>query len=122
MSQAVVRKIHLTDPREWVQLCGEREGTLRSLKDAFEVQLVARGNEILLSGEPEEVARATQVLERLRGELQKGHEGYISPFQVEQAIAHEKNPGSDKPEPPENSGDTLLLSSRKKPIDRKSVV
>ncbi len=120
MSQAVVRKIHLTDPREWVQLCGEREGTLRSLKDAFEVQLVARGDEILLSGEPEEVARAAQVLERLRGELQKGHEGYISPFQVEQAIAHEKNPGSEKMEPSGNSGDTLLLSSRKKPIAPKT--
>jgi phosphate starvation-inducible PhoH-like protein len=120
MAQAVVRKIDLNDPREWVQLCGERDDTLRALKKAFDIQMVARGNEILLSGEPEEVARAAQVLERLRAELRRGQEGFVSPFQLEQAIAREKNPSAAPPEPSPSSGDTILVSSRKKPIAPKT--
>lgn len=120
MAQAVVRKISLDDPREWVQLCGERDDTLRALKRAFEIQVVARGNEILLSGEPEEVARAAQVLERLRTELRHGQEGLVSPFQIEKAIAREKDPASVPPEAAPGSGDTILVSSRKKPIAPKT--
>lgn len=120
MAEAVARRIDLNDPKEWVQLCGERDDTLRSLQRAFHIQVVARGNEILLSGEPEEVARAAQVLERLRKEIRRGQEGCVSPFQVEQAIAREKDPSSDPPEASPGSGDTILVSSRKKPIAPKT--
>jgi phosphate starvation-inducible PhoH-like protein len=120
LTQAVVRKIQLDGPREWVQLCGEREGTIHALRKSFEVQLVSRGDEILVSGPPEEVARATQVIERLRAGLKNGPEGYVSTFQVEQAIAHEKNPAAVPPEPDPASGDVILVSSRKKPIAPKT--
>ncbi len=120
MAQAVVRKIDLIDPREWVRLCGERDDTLRVLRRAFEVQIVARGNEILLSGEPEEVAHAAQVLERLRAELRRGQEGCVSLFQVEQAVARERDPASEPREAEQGSGDTILVSSRKRPIAPKT--
>lgn len=116
MAQAVVRKIHLTDPQEWLQLCGERDETMRALQRAFAIQLVARGNEILLTGDSEEVARVAQVLERLREDIRRGQEGFVSPFQVEQAIAREKNHVENPPETSPESGETILMSSRKKPI------
>jgi phosphate starvation-inducible PhoH-like protein len=116
MAQAVIRKIHLTDPQEWLQLCGERDETMRILQRAFSIQLVARGNEILLSGDPEEVVRVAQVLERLREDIRRGQEGFVSPFQVEQAIAREKNPTEVPSEVSPESGETILMSSRKKPI------
>ncbi len=79
MAQAVSRKIMFEDQQECLQLVGEKDHNLKLLRDSFAVTLVARGNEILLSGEPLEVSHATQVIERLRGHLKKGYEGYLQP-------------------------------------------
>jgi phosphate starvation-inducible PhoH-like protein len=115
LTQAVSRRITLDDHQECLQLFGEKDLTLKLLRDSFAVTLVARGNEILLSGEPVEVSHATQVIERLRGHLKKGQEGYLSGAKVSQLIAEAKGQdGQEEPDPVQR--ETILVSSRKKPI------
>ncbi|MGH7740106.1 MAG: hypothetical protein ACREL1_08170, partial [bacterium] len=75
MSQAVSRPVILEDHQECLRLFGEKDRTLKLLRDSFAVTLIARGNEMLLSGEPLEVARAERVIERLRHHLRQNQEG-----------------------------------------------
>ena len=121
MSQHVKRKITLDDTRECVRLFGARDETLRLLKDSFGVHLVARGNEVHLTGEPEEVTRAVLTIEALRESLRGGGEGILTVHQVAEAIdlqkkgAPSRHPGrkSDGAAAPDAP---ILVSSRKKPV------
>ncbi len=117
MVQAVSRKITFEDQQECLQLLGEKDHTLKLLRDSFAVTLVARGNEIILSGEPIEVSHASQVIERLRGHLKKGHEGYVTPVAVQRVISEAKGEKQEEEGP---ARETILLSSRKKPIHARS--
>ena len=117
MAQAVNRKIVFDDQEECLKLFGEKDHTLKLLRDSFAVTLVARGNEILLSGELLEVSHATQVIERLRGHLKKGHEGYMPSGAVQKMIAEAKGGPVAVEEP---IGETILISSHKKPIHARS--
>jgi phosphate starvation-inducible PhoH-like protein len=114
----VNRKITLEDQQECVRLLGERDHTLKLLRDSFDVHLVARGNEIILTGEPLEVSHASQVIERLRGQIKKGQEGFFQPGTVQQMIQDAKQGRRD--DTPEKSGETILLSSHKKPIQART--
>ena len=87
MSQTINRKITFEDQQECLQLFGEKDHTLKLLRESFSVTLVARGNEIILSGEPLEVSHASQVIERLRGHLRKGYEGYLQTGAVQKMIS-----------------------------------
>ncbi len=79
--------------------------------------LIARGNELLLSGEPLEVSHASQVIERLRLHLKKNTEGYLSGAKVTQTIAEAKGEAPDaEAAGPAAARETILISSRKKPI------
>jgi phosphate starvation-inducible protein PhoH and related proteins len=118
VTQVVNRRITLEDQQECLQLFGEKDHTLKLLRDSFAVTLVARGNEIILSGEPIEVSRASQVIEQLRVQLKKGHEGYLPLGAVRKFIAETK--GVKHEEEETASRETILVSSRKKPIHAKS--
>ena len=115
MTQAVRRRITLDDQQECLRLFGEKDANLKLLQDSFTLHLVARGNEIILSGEPLEVSHASQVIERLRGQLKKGKEGYLSGRSIEKFIAEAKG---DKPleEKEMENQEIILVSSHKKPI------
>lgn len=115
MSQAVSRPVILEDHQECLRLFGEKDRTLKLLRDSFAVTLIARGNEMLLSGEPLEVARAERVIERLRDHLRQNQEGYLSGEKVTQVIAESKGSIAEEPEA-SIPRETLLVSSRKKPI------
>jgi len=115
VTQAVRRRITLDDHQECVRLFGEKDANLKLLQDSFTVHLVARGNEIILSGEPLEVSHASQVIERLRGQLKKGQEGYLAPRAVEKFIAEAKG-GQLLEEKEMGNQETILISSHKKPI------
>jgi phosphate starvation-inducible PhoH-like protein len=96
-------------------LFGEKDRTLNLLRDSFAVTLVARGNEIILSGTPLEVSHASQVIENLRGQLKTaGHEGYLSPAAVKKFIDEAK--GGVPAESESLAHETILVSARKKPI------
>ncbi len=115
--QAVSRRITLDDHQECVRLFGEKDHTLKLLQDSFAVTLVARGNEIILSGEPLEVSHASQVIEKLRLHLKKENEGYLQVGSVRKMIAETKG---DKPEAEEEVHETILVSSHKKPVSARS--
>jgi phosphate starvation-inducible protein PhoH and related proteins len=117
LAQAVSRHITLDDQQEWARLVGEKDHTLKLLRDSFAVTLVARGNEIILSGEPLEVSHASQVIDRLRSHLKKGHEGYLPAGAIQRMIAETKG---GVPEEDAALGETILVSSRKKPIHARS--
>ena len=117
LAQAVSRRITLEDHQECVRLFGEKDLTLKLLQDSFTVTLVARGNEIILSGEPLEVSHASQVIERLRHHLKNEKDGYLPAGAVRKMIAETKG---DQPEPEEEVHETILVSSHKKPIHARS--
>ena len=117
MAQTISHRITLDDHQECVQLFGEQDLNLKMIRDSFPVTLVARGNELLLSGEPLQVTHAGQVIERIRLVLKKGHEGYLSSGVLQRLIAETKG------EPAvefQSSHETILVSSRKKPIAARS--
>ena len=114
MTQTVSRRITLDDQQECVRLFGEKDHTLKQLRDSFKVTLVARGNEIILSGEPLEVSHASQVIERLRSHLKKEEEGYLPGGTVKRMIEETKGAPAEKEETA--NYETILLSSHKKPV------
>jgi phosphate starvation-inducible protein PhoH and related proteins len=118
LAQAVSRRITLEDQQECLRLFGEQDHTLKLLRDSFAVTLVARGNEIILSGEPLEVSHASQVIERLRAHLKKGNEGYLPSGAVKKMINETK--GGQREEEEGETHETILISSHKKPIHARS--
>lgn len=119
MSQVVSRRITLDDHQECVQLFGEKDKNLNLLRDSFAITLVARGNEIILSGEPLQVSHASQVIEGLRGQLKNGaQEGYLTIGAVQRFVDEAK--GGLKPVTPEDDRETILISARKKAIQART--
>jgi len=120
LSQVVSRRITLDDPQECLRLFGEKDKNLNLLRDSFQVTLVARGNEIILSGEPLPVSHATQVIENLRGQLKNpGQEGgYLSAGAVQRLIDEAKG-GVARPASSEDH-ETILISARKKAIQART--
>jgi len=119
LSQVVSRRISLDDQRESMQLFGEKDKTLNLLRDSFAITLIARGNEIILSGEPIEVSHATQVIEGLRDQLKRGsQEGYLTTGAVQRFIDEAK--GGATPKSPEDDHETILISARKKAIQART--
>lgn len=66
-----VAKISLTGRDEAVGIFGPRDQNLRAIRQALDVQLVARGNTIQVSGDPQQVDAAVRVIDQLRHLLAK---------------------------------------------------
>jgi phosphate starvation-inducible PhoH-like protein len=105
----------LDDHQECIQVFGDKDRNLNLLRDSFAVTLVARGNEIILTGSQLEVSHATQVIEDMRGQLKKGgQEGYLSVGAVKKFIDYAKGGVAEVED--KTPHETILVSSRKKPI------
>jgi len=117
LSQTISHRITLEDHQECVQVFGEKDLNLKLIRDSFPVTLVARGNELLLSGEPLQVTHAAQVIERIRLALKNGHEGYLSTGAVHKFVAETKGESAEESQ---SAHETILVSSRKKPIAARS--
>jgi phosphate starvation-inducible protein PhoH and related proteins len=117
LSQTISHRITLEDHQECVQLFGEKDLNLKIIRESFPVTLVARGNELLLSGEPLQVTHASQVIERIRLQLKKGNGGYLPSGALQRFISETKG---ETAEEPQGSHETILVSSRKKPIAARS--
>jgi phosphate starvation-inducible PhoH-like protein len=72
--------ITLKDSDETIALLGTRDQYLRQIRDALQVQVLARNGQISLAGEPDQVSRATQVFNQLRRLIQE--HGAITPADV----------------------------------------
>jgi phosphate starvation-inducible PhoH-like protein len=68
------RRFAVPDNRSAAQLYGRQEENLRALEAALGVRILARGNELWITGPPEEAARAEAVLSRLARLAEQGYE------------------------------------------------
>jgi phosphate starvation-inducible PhoH-like protein len=63
--------ITLEQPDKKLALFGSADKHLRMIRDAFGVQIVARGDELRVSGESEQVGRAALVLDQMQRKLRR---------------------------------------------------
>jgi phosphate starvation-inducible PhoH-like protein len=67
-------RLSLSDPEAMRNLCGERDGNLRHLEQQLRIGVLARGEDLHLSGDREAVRIAADVLRALFTEAQRGEE------------------------------------------------
>lgn len=79
--------LSITNPEEILALFGARDQHLRKLRRLFDVSITQRDGRIRISGEGEDVQRATRTLERLRQLSRK--KGELSAGDVDQAASEE---------------------------------
>ncbi len=115
-------KILVPGHQSMVALLGQRDSFLKLIEAAFRCDILVRGNEITISGSPDETERAARIFEELLELLERGNE--LSEDSVAQAITMVTGgatmPGEELPRPSDVLGDRLL-SNRGKKIAPKTV-
>jgi phosphate starvation-inducible PhoH-like protein len=104
-----------------VALLGQRDAFLKLIESAFGAEILVRGNEITISGPPEEAERTSRIFEELLTLLERGHE--LSDSSVGEAIQLVKGAGDDGGTPI-SASDVLgdrLLTARGKGITPKTI-
>ncbi len=109
-------KILVPGHQPMVALLGQRDAFLKLIEAAFRSDVLVRGNEITISGPPEETERVARIFEELLELLERGHD--LTEESVAQAIAMVSGglsePGEELPRVSEVLGDQLLSSRGKK--------
>ena len=100
-----------------VRLVGARDELLKLIEAAFETNILVRGNEIVITGEPEEAERVSRLFEELPALLDDGH--ILSPEAVGRSIDIIKS----KEDQPVSAvlGDSVLVTNSGKPIAPQTV-
>ena len=100
-----------------VRLVGARDELLKLIEAAFETNILVRGNEIVITGEPEEAERVSRLFEELLTLLDDGH--ILSPEAVGRSIDIIKS----KEDQPVSAvlGDSVLVTNSGKPIAPQTV-
>jgi phosphate starvation-inducible PhoH-like protein len=114
-------KILVPGHQSMVALLGQRDAFLKLIESAFGAEILVRGNEITISGPPEEAERVSRIFEELLTLLERGHD--LSDSSVGEAIQLVKGEGDDGGEPIRASevlGDRLL-TARGKGITPKTI-
>ena len=114
-------KILVPGHQSMVALLGQRDAFLKLIESAFGAEILVRGNEITISGPPEEAERVSRIFEELLTLLERGHE--LSDSSVGEAIQLVKGEGDDGGAPIRASevlGDRLL-TARGKGITPKTI-
>ncbi len=78
--------ITLEQPDKKLALFGSADRYLRMIRDAFSVQIVSRNDELRISGDSEQVARAAAVLEAMQKKLRRAD--WLTTEDVGSAISH----------------------------------
>ena len=116
MAEATTQvKILVPGHQNMVALVGQRDEFLKAIEAAFDSQIVVRGNEITITGDPEETERIALLFEELITLLGAGQE--ITSASIGQTIDLIK---TDAARPTEFMRD-VLLTSRGKTIGPKTV-
>lgn len=84
MSKEITSKIRLQAGLDTSSLFGNFDSHLKMMEEAFRVQISARGEEVLVSGEPDRVRHAERFLADLTALIQEGYS--LRPEDVQQAI------------------------------------
>ena len=77
-------RLEFSDNRLLIDLCGEFDRNLAQVEHALGVQLLRRGNEIALVGDPDARQRTAGVLQALYGRLEQGRT--LEPGDIEAAL------------------------------------
>jgi phosphate starvation-inducible PhoH-like protein len=110
-------KILVPGRHDMVRLLGARDELLKLIEGAFSTRILARGNEITLTGEPEETERVTKLFQELISLLDQGH--VLTTDAVGRSIDIIK--GVDDRSPSQILGDTVVVTHTGKPIRPKTV-
>ncbi len=86
-------KIFFADNGQAAEICGYQDKYLRRVEDALKVQLLARGDELTISGDAERVAAAEKVFKHLQTLAADGIS--ISPLTVNYALSAIKDDDTD---------------------------
>lgn len=108
------RKISLLNNEEALNLYGEHDANLKLLEKNFTAQIIARGTELSVTGEEEEVDKIVKVVEDLRSISRKGYP--LSNYDLQWTI---KMIGKDPLL--ENSPEAIPVMSKKKVIRPRSL-
>jgi phosphate starvation-inducible protein PhoH and related proteins len=112
-------KILIPGNQPMVALLGQRDAFLKLIESAFGADILVRGNEITISGPPDEAEAVGRIFEELLILLERGHE--LTDASVGQAIQLIKgNGGEGSIRPSEVLGDRLL-TARGKGITPKTI-
>ncbi len=76
--------IEFSDNRLLIDLCGEFDSNLALIESLLAVQILRRGNQLVVHGEPESRARARALLESLYERLEQGRA--VEPGQIEAEV------------------------------------
>jgi phosphate starvation-inducible PhoH-like protein len=110
-------KLLVPGHHDMVRLVGARDELLKLIEAAFETNILVRGNEIIITGEPEEAERVSRLFEELLTLLDDGH--ILSPEAVGRSIDIIKS----KEDQPVSAvlGDSVLVTNSGKPIAPQTV-
>jgi phosphate starvation-inducible protein PhoH and related proteins len=110
-------KLLVPGHHDMVRLVGARDELLKLIEAAFETNILVRGNEIVITGEPEEAERVSRLFEELLTLLDDGH--ILSPEAVGRSIDIIKS----KEDRPVSGvlGDSVLVTNSGKPIAPQTV-
>ncbi|HEX2241385.1 MAG TPA: PhoH family protein [Actinomycetota bacterium] len=110
-------KILVPGHHDMVRLVGARDELLKIIESAFETKILVRGNEITLTGSPEETERVAHLFEELLNLLDQGH--VLTADAVGRSIEMIK--GDDEQSPSEVLSDTVVVTHAGKPIRPKTI-
>jgi phosphate starvation-inducible protein PhoH and related proteins len=110
-------KLLVPGHHDMVRLVGARDELLKLIEAAFETNILVRGNEIVITGEPEEAERVSRLFEELLTLLDDGH--ILSPEAVGRSIDIIKS-NEDQPVSAV-LGDSVLVTNSGKPIAPQTV-
>ena len=86
--------ISLEQPDKKLALFGSADRYLRMIRDAFNVQLVSRDDDVRISGDSEQVGRAAMVLEQMQKKLRR--QDWLSTEDVSGAISAASGAGEQR--------------------------
>ena len=110
-------KILVPGHHDMVRLMGARDELLKLIEAAFETHILVRGNEIVLTGQPEETERVSRLFAELIELLDRGH--VLTSEAVGRSIDMMKD--EDDSRPSQVLADTVTVTHTGKPVRPKTV-
>ena len=110
-------KILVPGHHEMVRLMGARDELLKLIEAAFETQILVRGNEIVLTGAPDETETVSRLFAELIELLERGH--VLTSESVGRSIDILKTESDTRPS--QVLADTVMVTHTGKPVRPKTV-
>ena len=98
--------IPLDSREESVLLSGNRDQFLKEIRQALDMQVLGRGDQLLFKGTQEQIDQASRIISRMRESLR--HEGNLSLEEV-RTIIEVVHSGGDRISPAHNSESSPIL-------------